>query len=515
MLTIEQKPKAQSGKGGAPEPIAISKHPQLFLDDYLIAHTKNLHRDMKRPVKHPANPLIMQDFPWESRYMNLWGNVLWEPELGKYRTWYLANEFPHQVLPTPPGISKLGAYYVCYAESTDGIHWVKPMVGKGKLGEHAQHNMVIPGTHGACVMKTPWDPDPNRLYKAEGGNLCATSPDGINWEVRDCTAAFGKSDTIPSFVYWKGEYLAFLRTQDPHPLSTGVMRGEGLSVSKDFVHWTPKRRFFVTDERDGYPWHQIHALGVTNYGDVLVGMLAMLHIIPEIGNNIMGHIDVQLMTSRDGWNWNRVADRAVFWPADNYGPIGSRPWDARFHPPANVLIKDDTMYFYYHGSTVRWGEGSWLQGRLAFDGEKGPDTEGEEFYKHRSFGIGLATLPADRFLSMRPINWLVDATLTTPPLQFSGDQILVNADIDYGALWVELLDEQGKVVPGFGREQSRVVQHDKLRYRAVWEADGVQHHLPEGSVDRSVALRFTVRNGELYAFQIADAQHGRKEPSQP
>ena len=47
--------------------INISNNPQMFLDDYLIADMNNLQRTINRPVKHPDNPLITQEYPWESR----------------------------------------------------------------------------------------------------------------------------------------------------------------------------------------------------------------------------------------------------------------------------------------------------------------------------------------------------------------------------------------------------------------------------------------------------------------
>lgn len=90
----------------ADEPIRISRHPQLFLDNYLVARTTNLRRDMKQPSKHPQNPLIKQDFPWEKRMIQVYGTVLFDEASASFRCWYLASESPDA---TPE-------YYVCYAE---------------------------------------------------------------------------------------------------------------------------------------------------------------------------------------------------------------------------------------------------------------------------------------------------------------------------------------------------------------------------------------------------------------
>lgn len=469
-----------------------SNQPQLFLDDSLIADMKNLKRDVKHPVKSPANPLLVKDFPWEKRYIG-YCSVLYDEEFGHFRCWHMGSEH---------GKAK-PEYYVCYAESKDGYEWNKPMVGEGTYASHTPHNIVIPGGHGACVMKTPWDPAPKRLYKAAGGDVYAVSPDGINWQVSDWKPSAGKNDTCTSFVWWKGEYLAYVRYQVEDPDWPGVMRGVGLCVSKDFNTWTPKELILTTDEQDGYPWVQPHALCATVYGDQLIGLLPVMSIIQEEGNNIMGEMDVQLVTSHDGRKWHRVADRAVFWPQDKSEPMARRPWDLRFHPGSNMFVKDDVVYLYYNASKIRWGEGSWRKGRLRFGGVGGsPSKEVLEDKRPQIYAIGLATLPADRFVSLRPNNWEAEGILETKPLTLPGGNLTVNAELGVGELQVELLDESGKVIPGFSGKESHLTPRDNLRFRVEWSAG--ETPFSEALAGRPVSIRFILRNGDLYAFQFPD-----------
>ncbi len=61
----------------------------------------------------------------------------------------------------------------------------------------------------------------------------------------------------------EGEYLAYVRAQVDEPEWSGVMRGVGLSVSKDFENWARKKTVLTTDEVDGYPWTQPYGSSVT------------------------------------------------------------------------------------------------------------------------------------------------------------------------------------------------------------------------------------------------------------
>src|ERR1035441_4624226 len=106
-------------------------------------------------------------------------------------------------------------------------------------------------------------------------------------------------------------------------------------------------------------------------------------------------------------------------------------------------------------------------------------------------GIGLATLPRDRFAGLQHVPRSDQPTLKTPlektgqvtlkPLDLTGVKRLeLNADSAGGAVRVEILDGEGRRVRGFTRGDTIVVTGDSLRHSRCWQAHSITN-LPSGS----------------------------------
>ena len=68
-------------------PLKIDSKRQLFVDDYMVSSMENLTRQYHQPVKHPKNPLVVADRPWESEIPE-WiylGSVLYDPITSKFQ----------------------------------------------------------------------------------------------------------------------------------------------------------------------------------------------------------------------------------------------------------------------------------------------------------------------------------------------------------------------------------------------------------------------------------------------
>ena len=68
MLPWGASPASTSADAGA---IKLDHHRQLFIDDYLLADMQGVKRVLNQPRKHPANPLIRPDRPWEGGWIDM------------------------------------------------------------------------------------------------------------------------------------------------------------------------------------------------------------------------------------------------------------------------------------------------------------------------------------------------------------------------------------------------------------------------------------------------------------
>src|SRR4029079_5371732 len=110
----------------------------------------------------------------------------------------------------------------------------------------------------------------------------------------------------------------------------------------------------------------------------------------------------------------------------------------------NLIIHGDEMRFYY---------GAYSSGAIG----GGTDITGDQ----QKSGVGLAVLPLDRFAGVRSEPEAASEKVKQPPdigpitlkpIDFKGrTELEVNADVKGGAVWAELLDEDGFRVPGFDK----------------------------------------------------------------
>jgi hypothetical protein len=308
------------------ELIEVGKRKQLFLDDYLVASTTNVHRRIHSAEKSKANPVIRRTEPWEDPFNIVYGSVIRDGE--KYKAWYLSG----------PGVS--------YAESDDGIHWVKPALDLVTI-DGAKTNVLFRRkneTHGPDelpyfhelfgVFKDEREVDSQRRYKMgflsidweykgprEGrfragqrrGLGIAGSPDGIHWTLVDSFASEGICDGATHWMFDPTEekHVLFGRTlKTPAEIEAAWSkydwyknwysgRAVGRLESTDFVKWNHTAPFsspvVMTADLKDQPGTEIYSLLVFPYESLYVGLVQTFLALPA--DPI---VEVQLAVSRDG-----------------------------------------------------------------------------------------------------------------------------------------------------------------------------------------------------------------------
>lgn len=91
-----------------------------------------------------------------------------------------------------------------------------------------------------------------------------------------------------------------------------------------------------------------------------------------------------------------------------------------------------------------------------------------------------------------------EGMLTTHPLIFQGNQLTVNAAAGEGRIAVEVLDEDGHPLPGYGPEECMLESFDSTQQEVTWRGKSGLAELR----GQQVRLRFYVQKADLYGFQI-------------
>ena len=459
---------------------------RLFIDAMVVERAEGLQRVFHAATRHPANPIITADKPWE-QYPSyggpyLYGTVVWDE--GKLRMWYHVHA---------------SGYANCYAESTDGIHWTKPNLGLVPYGDAADTNIFLhlaPESdnpppfrsagqcHNPSVIKQSWESDPARRYALFCYGVdyhharVAYSPDGLRWTFVPETAEKGlfSSGDVLNFFHdpYQGRYVATFKTGNRRGRAAGVV------VSQDGLQWAKpvEGPVFGADDLDPDAT-QVYGMPVFPYQGMYVGLPWIYNArwMKTTGYSDQGMylaeksspctMDVQLAWSWDLINWTRPPERTQFIPRGAEGEFDSGMiYTAR----APVQIGDE-LWFYY---------GGW---------------DGPHNSTKSKANIGVATLRLEGFCSMSAgaqEGWLISRLE-----KFFVPRVTINAACrDGGSVVAEVLDADDKVIPGFSREDCVPFTGDSVRHVFTWRTEA----LPQELAEAPKKLRFYLRNAHLYSY---------------
>jgi hypothetical protein len=471
---------------------------QLFLDDDGIEGIEGLKRVVNQPTRHPQNPVIQGEHPWEKASASVYGTAMYDEEAGLFRLWYLCTP---GAAPSGRKWLEVGGFrrvtnctLLAYATSEDGVHWQKPVLNELRFEGSRENSLLdigIDNPEGVSILFDPHDQDENRRYKAffwdrrvsppddpegvdeqaaqvpkepsgltpeqlAGGMWVAFSPDGIRWKTHGPVLP-QHSDTTQAVVFdaRQKKFAAFGRF--------GFGRKIARTESDDFVHWSEPELVLDTDEHDG-PAAQIYGMPTDIYEGLYLGMFWIYR------EGTDGKIDTQLAVSQDGISWQRVAERQTFLPN---GPEGSRD-DGMSRVVGRYIVRGDTIYLYY----------SMVNG--PHRGPKFPNP-----VRKYPPAIGLVTLRRDGFVSLDAGN--SEGSILTKPFALPGGALHVNANAQGGMLKVAVCDQAASPIKGF--ERSEPITSDTTN--AEVKRSGATLRCLRGKV---VHLRFILQRGKLFSY---------------
>lgn len=467
----------------AAEPVFLGDRRELFVDHYLIEQLDGAELRPGQPRR--AEIVLKFDQPWE--YAAGFVSVI--KDGGVYRLYYRGGR------KGPDGKYDENGEVTCYAESRDGIAWTKPTLGMHTSHGRSDTNILI-GTGGHRITHNfspllddrPGVPAAER-YKAVGGKgpTGAPSPglfryvsaDGIVWKRFSDEPLFaGYALDSLNVLTWLPEeqcYAVYLRTWSEggtpeQPKFKGI-RTISRSTSKDFVTWTkpepmsfgdtPPEHLYTNNTQPYFRApHLLVALPFRLFPGRQAYSTAELAAwgVPE--HHAKGLSDAVLVTSRGGTRYDRTFMEAFIRP----GP-DRLAWHARETQPSNGIVPtgDGEMSFYVINHYPL-------------------PTEHLTRMVLRLDGLGSA------HAGYKP------GTVLTKPFVFTGTALELNlATSAHGGVQVELLDEAGEVLA-----RTPELIGDDIARIAPWEgrADIAAY------AGRSVRLRFTLRDADLYSFRF-------------
>ena len=130
-------------------------------------------------------------------------------------------------------------------------------------------------------------------------------------------------------------------------------------------------------------------------------------------------------------------------------------------------------------------------------------------FQHGEGAIGLATLRKDGFVSLDAGS--TGGAVTTRLLLGLEGELRLNANAGGGEIRVEVLDGEGRVLPGYGREDCLPMTEDSVDFAIRWrERDEISRYPRDGATGNRPSpeprrLRFLFTRASLFSFKAGDS----------
>ncbi|WP_419212084.1 hypothetical protein ACNR9Q_15230 [Maribacter sp. X9] len=448
---------------------------EIFVDSFLIEKLDGLEIVKHEPVDE--GPVLEFDKPWEGNF-STYTTIIKDRDVFKafYRGVREAGEDGNS------------SEVTCYAESQDGIHWIKPSLGLFEVNGTKDNNVILanaaPVTHNfSPFLDTNPNAKPNERYKALGGTLNSgliafTSPDGIHWKkVREkpvFTDGILDSQNVAFWSESENMYVCYFRSWTGEGYS-GI-RSVSRTTSQDFINWTDPEQMTFGDTRLEHlytnqtsPYYRAPHIYVAIGGRFMPGRQVLteeqakeFNVNPKYFKDCS---DAFFMTSRGGTAYTRLFMEALIRPG-----IGLDNWVSRSNYPALNVVQTspEEMSLYVNQNYAQ-------------------PTANLNRYSFRIDGFTSISAPYS------------GGEFLTKPFTFTGSKLEVNyATSAAGEIKFEMQDENGSAIPGFTMEESRALIGNEISRTVKWNGK------LEQLASKTVQLRVYMKDADLYSIKFSD-----------
>ncbi|MSU70616.1 MAG: hypothetical protein EXS39_07570 [Opitutaceae bacterium] len=446
---------------------------------------------LRAEVAKKSEPWLIPDKPWEAGGVGL-QRVIYDD--GLYRVWYssFSGKSRDKVVINPAnGRKKLGSEGevisgLCYMESRDAEHWVKPSLGLVDF-RGSKDNNIINGAGPAIFLDRAAPPeeryksvsnrtlhDFNPNTKVHGPALGgAVSPDGIHWKalpeaISDWKGAIIANDGCPEIHRDEqtGKYVLYTRAN--YPRRRSIARAE----TSDFRSW-PLPSIILTPGPDEDPSVDFYSNSYMYYP----GAASTHLMLVSSYHRDTSQTDVRMATSMDGDGWNWLTPRTVV-------ELGKKEnWDGGS--------------LYAAGNMERFPDGRVAVGVNGHSGrhEEVWRSKWEHGQQHRSqYSVFWAIWEDGRIAGVEAKK---AGEFTTLPLKATGRPIEINARTGgSGSVQVEVLtDEPGRLYP------KSVLQAQQMSGDLLWRPLAFSEGSLAALTGKTIRLRFHLFDAKVFGIR--------------
>ena len=451
------------------------------LEPYLAP--KGVHITVETARKEPLP--LQADQPWESRLHNL--SVL--QESGKLRCWYSVNlpkEKAEFAVQDGRAVETSGQA-LCYAESQDGVHWVKPHLGIYAFNGSKSNNIVSFANFIASVFRDDNGPGaeryksfefgklpPEELATSPGGNFNSyclyglVSPDGYHWTSlkKPLIRHFCDTQNVGGYDPLLKKYVGYFRD---HQGGRAISRSE----STDFHAWPHPQPILVPGPEDDADIDYYSNCYTTYPGNPSRRLL-----FPAIYHQSTDLVDVRLALSNEGRAFSWVSHQPII----ELGAPGQFDSATIYAVPDLIRRSDGKLALAYGGSSATHNEGY-------FHG----------FYTNYNspHGFGWAVWDDGRLAG---IEASAEGEFYTQSFRPEAEQIEINArtTASDGQLTFAIL-QNGQPIDGYSLTESIPLQGNQLWRPLRWK------HRTDlaGLRGQKVQLHVRLNRAKIFGYRIA------------